>query len=333
MKISIIGGSGFVGSRLISTLKELPEIELLNIDKRESLLHPEITKIANVLDLNTLTDLLRGTDIVVLLAAEHKDNVTPVSLYYEVNVQGAENTCVAMEKNGIKRLIFTSSVAVYGLNKVNPNEETPVDPFNDYGKSKWQAENVLHAHTDKHPDWNIHIIRPTVLFGEGNRGNVYNLLHQIASGKFMMIGKGANKKSMSYIGNFVDFILFLIDNQQNEKGCHVFNYVDKPDLTTLELVSIVGKVLNKHIPTLRIPYPIGMMGGYCFDILGFILRKKLNISSVRVKKFCAVTQFDASRASAVGFKPPFTLEEGLARMLNSEFVAHKKEISHDESFF
>jgi nucleoside-diphosphate-sugar epimerase len=295
MKISIIGGSGFVGSRLIARLMELPDIKLSNIDKNESRLYPEITNIANVLDLDALSNLLQGTDIVVLLAAEHRDDVTPISLYYDVNVKGAENTCIAMERNGISRLIFTSSVAVYGLNKTNPDEETPVDPFNDYGKSKWQAECVLQTYASAHQDWNIQIVRPTVLFGEGNRGNVYNLLRQIASGKFLMIGKGTNKKSMSYVGNIVDFIIFLIETQKDIKGYSLFNYVDKPDLTTRELVSIVSKVLNKHIPAIRIPYWIGMTGGYCFDCLGKVLGKKLAISSVRVKKFCAVTQFDASK--------------------------------------
>ena len=319
MKISIIGGSGFVGSRLIGLLRRVPDIELLNIDKNESRQYPEITRIANVLDLDTLTGLLQGTDLVVLLAAEHKDDVTPVSLYYDVNVKGAENTLIAMERNQISRLIFTSSVAVYGLNKDNPNEGTAVDPFNDYGKSKWEAECVLQAWSAAHPDWHIRIIRPTVLFGEGNRGNVYNLLRQIVSGKFLMIGSGKNKKSMSYVGNIVAFILFLIENQKDVKGCDVFNYVDKPDLTTRELVSIVGKVLNKRIPAVRIPFWIGMIGGYCFDLLGKILGKKLAISSVRVKKFCAVTQFDASKTEASGFKPVFTLEEGLERMLKSEF--------------
>ena len=319
MKISIIGGSGFVGSRLIGLLKEIPDIETVNIDKNESLKYPEITNIANVLDLDTLTRLLEGTDLVVLLAAEHRDDVSPVSLYYDVNVKGAENTLIAMERNGIERLIFTSSVAVYGLNKSNPDEATPVDPFNDYGKSKWEAECVLQRWSANYPDWNIQIIRPTVLFGEENRGNVYNLLHQIASGKFMMIGKGKNKKSMSYVGNLVDFILFLIENPKEAKGSDVFNYVDKPDLTTRELVSIVGRVLNKRIPTLRVPYWIGMLGGYCFDALSKITGKKLAISSVRVKKFCAVTQFDASRVEASGFKPEFSLEEGLARMLKCEF--------------
>ena len=319
MKISIIGGSGFVGSRLIELLNGFSDIELLNIDKNESKCYPEITYIANVLDLNTLTELLQGTDLVVLLAAEHKDDVTPVSLYYDINVKGAENTCIAMERNGINRLIFTSSVAVYGLNKENPNEQTPVDPFNDYGKSKWQAECVLQEWSMSHPAWNIQIIRPTVLFGEGNRGNVYNLLRQIASGKFLMIGSGKNKKSMSYVGNVVAFILFLIENQKDVKGCNVYNYVDKPDLTTLELVSIVGKVLNKRIPAIRIPYWIGMTGGYCFDLLGKILNKKLVISSVRVKKFCAVTQFDASKTEAMEFKPMFSIEEGLERMFRNEF--------------
>jgi nucleoside-diphosphate-sugar epimerase len=308
-----------VGSRLIALLRELPDIELLNIDKNESRLYPEITCIANVLDLDALTNLLQGTDLVVLLAAEHKDDVSPVSLYYDVNVQGAENTCVAMERNGISRLIFTSSVAVYGLNKINPNEETPVDPFNHYGKSKWQAECVLQKYSAIHSDWNIQIIRPTVLFGEGNRGNVYNLLRQIASGRFMMIGNGTNKKSMSYVGNIVVFILFLIDHLKDATGCSVYNYVDKPDLTTRELVSVVSKVLNKRIPAVRIPYWIGMLGGYGFDLLGKIIGKKLTISSVRVKKFCAVTQFDSSKTAATGFKPVFTLEEGLERMLKSEF--------------
>ncbi|GHV59905.1 UDP-N-acetylglucosamine 4-epimerase [Bacteroidia bacterium] len=323
IKISIIGGSGFVGTRLIGLLKEIPDVELFNIDKKESLQYPEITKIANVLDVDAMTGLLKGTDWVILLAAEHRDDVHPVSLYYDVNVKGAENTLVAMERNGIKRLIFTSSVAVYGLNKENPEEETPVDPFNDYGKSKWQAECVLQAWSANHPDWNIRIIRPTVLFGEANRGNVYNLLRQIASGRFMMIGKGDNKKSMSYVGNIVAFILFLIENQKDANGYDVFNYVDKPDLTTQDLVLLVGRVLHKRIPVLHIPYVLGMLGGYCFDILSKITGKKLAISSVRVKKFCAVTQFDASKVAALGFKPVFTLEEGLDRTLQHEFGARK----------
>ncbi|HBN05440.1 MAG TPA: UDP-N-acetylglucosamine 4-epimerase, partial [Bacteroidales bacterium] len=197
------------------------------------------------------------------------------------------------EKNNIKRLVFFSSVAVYGINKENPNEDSPKDPFNHYGKSKWEAEKVLMEWHKTHSDWNINIIRPTVIFGERNRGNVYNLLQQISGGRFLMIGKGENKKSMAYVGNIVAFVQYMIENCN--EGYNVFNYIDKPDLNMNQLVSHVSKVLNKHIPSTHFPFWLGMLGGYGFDLLAFITRKKLSISSVRVKKFCATTQFDATK--------------------------------------
>lgn len=317
MKIAVIGGSGFVGSRLMGLLQGVPGIELLNIDKQQSELYPHLTQLADVLDVQRLTELLADTDVVVLLAAEHKDNVTPASLYYRVNVEGMRNTLQAMESNGVSRLVFTSSVAVYGLNKTNPTESHPVDPFNDYGRSKWQAECVLQEWYGTHQDWNINILRPTVIFGEGNRGNVYNLLRQITSGRFLMIGNGENRKSMSYVGNVVSFITFLIENKK--EGYQVFNYIDKPDFTMNDLVYHVGDVLNKHIPATHFPYWLGMLGGYGFDILGKLTGKKLPVSSVRVKKFCAVTQFDSVQVRKTNFRPAFTLGEGLARTLQYEF--------------
>lgn len=317
MKIALIGGSGFVGTQLIGLLSQSADLSLTNIDKQSSASYPEISHIGNVLDQASLKEHLAGTDIVILLAAEHRDDVTPTSLYYDVNVQGMRNTLAAMESLGITRLIFTSSVAVYGLDKDNPDESFPIAPFNHYGKSKWQAEQVLQEWHKTHSDWNMNIVRPTVIFGEGNRGNVFNLLSQIASGKFMMIGKGNNQKSMTYVGNIIAFIEYLIRNIT--AGYNIYNYVDKPDFTTNDLVYHTGKILNKKVPTTHIPYWLGMLGGYGFDALAFVTRKKLNISSVRVKKFCAVTKYDSTKAMATGFVPPYTLEQGLKRMLDAEF--------------
>ncbi len=317
MNISIIGGSGFVGTKLISLLSQHNDLSLKNIDKNQSLDFPSITLIGNVLDAAGLKEALKGTDLVILLAAEHRDDVTPTSLYYDVNVQGMRNTLEAMAHNGVKRIIFTSSVAVYGLDKPNPNEDAAKDPFNHYGISKWEAEQVLDAWSKNHDDWNINIVRPTVIFGEGNRGNVFNLLNQIATGKFMMIGAGNNQKSMTYVGNIIAFLYFLI--REKTQGYQIYNYVDKPDFTTNDLVYHTGEILGKSIPTTKIPYWLGMVGGYGFDLLAFISRKKLNISSVRVKKFCAVTQYDSTKAMTSGFVPPYSMEEGLRRMLKAEF--------------
>lgn len=319
MKIAIIGGSGFVGNNLINKLSSSTQItSMVNIDKNISLNHPSISQIGNVLDVEKLTNQLVGIDVVILLAAEHRDDVTPTSLYYDVNVQGMRNTLRAMEANNVKRLIFTSSVAIYGLDKNNPDESYSADPFNHYGISKWQAEQVLQEWYKENVDWNISIMRPTVIFGEGNRGNVFNLLNQIASGKFMMIGQGNNQKSMSYIGNIVAFIEFLLINIRS--GYNVYNYVDKPDFTTNDLVLHTSEILNKEIPAVKIPYILGMFGGYCFDVLAFLTRKKLPISSVRVKKFCAVTKYDSTKAMSSGFIPPYSMEEGLRRMLTAEFL-------------
>ncbi|KAF5308739.1 hypothetical protein FQR65_LT17981 [Abscondita terminalis] len=155
------GGSGFVGTSLIELLSPLAQYELVNIDKNPSEQFPEITRIVNVMDKEILCSQLKGVDVVVLLAAEHRDDI--YSGFF--------------------------SVAIYGLDKDNPDESFPAEPFNHYGKSKWQAEQVLQEWYKNHQNWNINIIRPTVIFGEGNRGNVYNLLNQIAKGRFMMIDK------------------------------------------------------------------------------------------------------------------------------------------------
>ena len=320
MKVTFIGGSGFVGTRLIELLKEdsTNYSKIKNIDLLQSHFHPEVTEIGDVREQACMDEKLQDTDCVILLAAQHRDDVHPTSLYHEKNVGGMEKTLKAMEKNKVKRIVFYSSVAVYGLNKKNPNEEHPADPFNHYGKSKWQAEVVLQEWYKTHPDWNINIIRPTVIFGERNRGNVYNLLKQIASGKFLMVGNGNNKKSMAYVGNIVAFTKFLMENKTT--GYNVYNYIDKPDFNMNELVGHVSKVLNKHIPTTHFPYWLGMLGGYGFDLLAKITGKKLTVSSVRVKKFCATTEFDATKVKETGFKAPYTLGEGLARTLEFEFI-------------
>ena len=316
----LIGGAGFVGSHLSSIVESS-----CVLDKRL-----KGSSFVDIRDVNTLRDKLSHRDSVVLLAAEHRDDVFPVSSYYDTNVQGTQNVLDEMDRVGCKHLIFTSSVAVYGLNKVNPDEKHPVDPFNHYGKSKWEAEKVIKAWYDNNPHGkSVTIIRPTVIFGEKNRGNVYNLLRQIASGKFLMIGKGQNKKSMAYVGNVTAFLKHRLELA--EEGYHVFNYIDKPDLTMSSLLGVIEKSLDKKIPAIRVPVWLGFLGGFGFDVLALLTRKKLPISSVRVKKFVATTQFDATKVHSSGFKSPSTLEEGLYRTLNYEFVQERSE--DDEVFY
>ena len=322
MKITLIGASGFIGTRILELLCKEPEkYNCTNIDLEPSLSFNNITRIGDVRNQDEIDYALKECDLVILLAAQHRDNVTPIKLYYDTNIGGMEVTLRAMEKNGINRIIFFSSVAVYGLDKNCPDENSPAQPFNHYGKSKWQAEQLLTKWHDSHPDWNINIIRPTVVFGEHNRGNVYNLLKQISSGRFLMIGKGNNKKSMAYVGNIAAFVKFIIENAKT--GYNVFNYVDKPDLSMNQLVAQASRILGKNTPTVHIPYRLGMLAGYCFDAFAKITGHKTTISSTRVKKFCATTEFASEKAHNSGFNAPYTLREGLIRTINHEFATRK----------
>ena len=325
-KSYIVGGSGFVGTKLISLLGQ---DKCSNLDKNQSVSFSKITKIGNIIFKDQI-NFKNEFNSVILLAAEHRDDVIPSSLYYDVNVEGTKNVLNAMDEVGIKHLIFTSSVAIYGLNKDCPDECHPHDPFNDYGKSKLEAELVIKEWYEKDPkNKSVTIIRPTVIFGENNRGNVYNLLKQIASGKFFLIGNGQNKKSMAYVENVIAFIKYRLE--LNEKGFNIYNYVDSPDLTMLSLIKIIEKTLNKKIPSIKIPILIGYLVGHLFDLLAKLSKRKLAISSIRVKKFISTTQFNASKVHSSGFKPVFTLEEGLKRTLKYEFLDDRSK--KDELFF
>jgi len=318
--ITIIGGSGFIGTNLI---KELSNFDITNLDIKKSILYNHITTYSDVQFIESLT-ISKNTHTIVLLAAEHKDNITPISRYYDVNVEGIRNVLKKMDDLGINNLIFTSSVAIYGIGKKYPSETTLPDPFNHYGKSKLEAEQLIIDWYNKNPfNKSVTIIRPTVVFGENNRGNVYNLLKQMNSGKFIMIGNGKNIKSMAYVGNLATFIKNRIIS--NEKCLQIFNYTDRPDISMIELLNLINKRLNLRTKKFFIPYFIGLFIGYILDFFSFVFNKNLNISSVRIKKFCKTTHFNSDKAHSI-FTPPYSLYEGIIRTLDHEFTSKKSDV-------
>ena len=315
-KITVIGGSGFVGTNLCRQLA-LKQQDFEIIDLKMSNQFPEKCKIADVREADTLRNTITG-DVVVSLAAVHRDDVRDKSEYQRTNVDGAENVALVCEENGIDKIVFTSTVAVYGFAEPGTDETGEVNPFNEYGRTKFEAEEKLRNWFAKGEN-SLIIVRPTVIFGEGNRGNVYNLLNQIASGKFLMVGKGENKKSMAYIGNIVAFLDACIATDQKYG---LYNYVDTPDLTMNELVSKVRATLKGKVGVgPQLPYWLGVILGYTADFVAKISGKNLPVSSIRVKKFAASTEFKSAKTGLDNFQAPFLLSDGIQRTLQSEFVA------------
>ncbi len=92
-----------------------------------------------------------------------------------------------------------------------------------------------------------------------------------------------------------------------------------PGYWNVVLVSIIENKINLKIPQFRIPYILGALVGHFFDILSKLSGKKFPISYVRVKKFCATTQFDASKLCKT-FKAPYSIREALNKTLEHEFM-------------
>lgn len=316
MHIVILGGSGFVGTHLVKLLLlHSKKIVIGDIKKSESF--PEIWEYCDIRKKEQLLKTCASADIIINLAAEHRDNVTPISLYDEVNILGSRIICEVANELGIKRIIFTSSVAIYGFPEKSLDESGEIKYFNDYGRTKWLAEMEYRKWKDADTTNRLTIIRPTVIFGEGNRGNVFNLMRQIASKKFLRIGSGLNKKSMAYVGNVCNFIEFLINQNYADE---TFNYVDKPDYNMKDLIALINTTLNQKLfLTFAFPRWVAYAAAYTFDCFSKVTKRKYVISVIRVKKFESQTVFDSSKMLEYGFQPPYALSESLERTIKYEF--------------
>lgn len=317
VKVCVIGGSGFIGTRLSQRLKSAGKTFKV-IDKAPSRAFADRVQLADVRELVALQQCIPDSAILINLAAEHRDDVRPLSLYDDVNVGGARNLCTVAREKSVRTIVFTSTVAVYGFAPIGTDESGKIAPFNDYGRTKYEAEQVFKAWQAEAPDERtLVIIRPTVVFGEQNRGNVYNLLRQVASGRFVMVGKGENRKSMAYVENVAAFIEH---SMSFKPGVHTYNFIDKPDFTMNQLVRSVKRILGKDEKIgLRLPYAAGYAIGKGFDLVAAITGKRFPISSIRVKKFCANSVYNTA-IDETGFVPPVPLAQALDQTIRHEFI-------------
>lgn len=314
MHIAITGANGFIARRLIASLKSThPDATFTLLDIQKS--HDDIT-IADVTNSDTMLTHLKGADIIYHLAAEHRDDVSPIQKYYDTNVGSAKTITAAARKHGIKTIIFTSTVAVYGLNAGESVETDTPAPFNDYGQSKLDAEKIFEDWASETQDNSLTTLRLVATFGPGNRGNIHTLMNQVARKKFIMIGNGQNKKSIAYVENTAAFMASFAKNAK--KGIQIYNYADKPDLDMTAMMTSIRESFGIRNRVIKAPYIIGIIGGTAFDILAKITGRKFPISKIRVQKFCANTTVNAAKAHKT-FKAPHTITEGLTAMIKTDF--------------
>lgn len=313
--IAVIGGSGFIGTVLVERLLgQGQEVRIVDVAPSPRFDHLAVR--ADIRDPIAVRTALHGCRAIIDLAAVWRDDVRPASLYYEINVAGARNVSAAAAANGIDRAIFTSSVSVYPFLDQEIDETVSPAPLNDYGRSKLEAESIWLDWHASAPGRTLTIVRPTVVFGPGSTGNVHNLVAQIIERRFLMIGSGRNRKSISYVDNVARFLAFCLDVRS---GCQIVNYADKPDLSMSELVDEIRRIAGMTPPSaLRVPYSLAAAFAATLDRFGALSGHPFRITGERVRKFCANTQYSCERARSLGFEPSVSVTEGLARQVCAE---------------
>jgi len=311
--ILVIGGSGFIGSFLIKRLLDQNN-NVINFDKHPSNISSSSLKtvIGDVKNIDNFSNLPKDIAFVYVLAAVHKDDISDHNLYYDTNHFGMINILNYCSEISVNNIIFFSSAAVYGNNFSNASEESKnLNPENDYGKSKVLAEKELNNWFLDKINRKVTIIRPSVVYGKGSKSNMNRMIDHISRGRFIMVGSGDNLKTVCYVENLVNFTIYIQSESIDSYG--VYNYADFPHYKMKTLVNEISKIVKKRI--ISIPYFLAFGIGLFFDLNAKIMRRKFNMSSDRVRKFCSDTSLSTEKIEALDYIPRYNLVESINKSI------------------
>jgi GlcNAc-P-P-Und epimerase len=244
-----------------------------------------------------------------------------------VNVDGTKAILEVASEMQVKKIIYFSSVAVYG--DLQPSaDNTTTKPNNYYGASKLKAEEAIQEWASQDTERKVIILRPTVVFGPRNQANIFRLVKLVSDGKFIWVGNGSEVKSVAYVENVADATVFL--SSHIEKGVQILNYADSPHLTTKEIVHIIAVKAGVKVPKLKIPWSFVVAMASAFDALGKISGIDFPITSARIRKFNTPTCHKAEKIFSLGFTPRFTIEEGIDKMVKW-YIEQRENLKYSDS--
>ena len=319
MKVAITGGTGCLGRPLVKRLiADGAYLKLLTLpnDTATTNLDKKIEIITG--DLNSpdaLDHLCLECDVVFHLAgkvhsvpgtkAEEED-------FFRVNVAGTRNLLEAAKKNGVKRVVFFSSVGVYGKDAdFHGDELSPCQPGSVYAESKYQAEQlVLNSSNDGGPEGVV--LRFPVVYGPLDRGNVAKLTKAIHSRLFFYFGDGNCLRSMISSKNVAEAAIKAAFEPKAVN--QLFCVTDGRDYTMNEFVDSICHALGMSWRPFHVPVSLADLAGRFGDVLRKWAHVPFPIDSKRVRKLSRPLTFSCEKAKRVlGYEPVETLEEGIRR--------------------
>jgi nucleoside-diphosphate-sugar epimerase len=297
MKIAITGSSGFVGKNIIPYLFSRHSIEHIKLDK----LH-------NVI----LSPSFCNINCVIHLAGKAHDlkKVSSSDDYYKVNTDLTKDIFDVFLASNAKVFITFSSVKAVADDLIGElSEDTTPNPITHYGKSKLLSEQYILSKSFPNGK-RVYILRPCMIHGPGNKGNL-NLLYSIVSkGIPWPLGAFDNKRSFCSIDNLCFIINELIENDKIPSG--VYNIADDEPISTNELINLISVGLGKKPHIWNVPKLLIKSLSKLGDILS------LPLNSERLNKLTETYIVSNNKIKkAINKSLPVTSKDGLTKTFNS----------------
>ena len=308
MTFLLTGASGFVGNSILKTaeqrrLKIRPVYR--SMDSANG--RPNSVLVSELDGTVDWSQALEGVDVVIHAAARvhimREEAFDPLAEYQRVNVNGTLNLARQGAAAGVRRFVFISSIKVNGEATMHGHPFTTDDfpaPEDAYGLSKAESESQL-MQVAQETGMEVTIIRPPLVYGPGVKGNFSNLLRWVACGLPLPLGSATtNRRSLVGLDNLVDLILTCVDHPMAANQTLLVS--DGEDLSTADLLSRIGKALNR--PARLIPVPVSIL---------IIASRLLGKSSI-AQRLLGSLQVDISKTcTLLNWKPPLSVDEGLRR--------------------
>ncbi|TMC47085.1 MAG: NAD-dependent epimerase/dehydratase family protein [Chloroflexi bacterium] len=212
---------------------------------------------------------------------------------------------------GVRRLVFLSSIAVYGRSRPRIDDQSVRHPEDDYGWSKLEAEDAVQFELSRGAtDWCI--LRPPLVYGQGSPGNMPRLETLVASGLPLPFGGIRNRRSYIFVDNLIDAIITVLRYPSDIRASYVLS--DGSDLATPDLVSALAAASRRQVRLLNVPVPILETLGRAGDLAARVLGRRIGLDSRSINRLVGSLVVDSSRFRAVfAWHPP--VESARAFML------------------
>jgi nucleoside-diphosphate-sugar epimerase len=252
--------------------------------------------------------------LIANFAAVHREPGHEDLEYYQTNLLGAENVCSWAENVGCKRIVFTSSISPYGPSVDIKDEHSLPVPTTAYGGSKLAAEKIHQIwHAKDHVNRRLVIVRPGVVFGPGEGGNVSRLIKAVLHRYFFYMGNRTTRKAGVYVKELCNAMWWVLQ-QQEVKGEHVslFNMSMNPGPSIEDYVETVCRVAGVKRMVPAVPYRLLLTAAYAIDAIAKPLRISHPFSPVRIRKLVRSNNILPTYLVENGYAYQYTLESAFA---------------------